>query len=187
MAEGRLRKIALKWMPKPKRARGRPKKNWMERIRKAMNERNLNESQWEDRKQWSLGVGQRRTMFWNRHTYILLRQAASGFSSAAVCLATLCSSVVVRFAAESHSRGFCIERFYVLVGWSISDRPSPVVPSYILLLHHLLPWNHHSPLYFSTTRFLPLNVGQNLVSAGVLMIPRDFILPSLDQHLLRLI
>jgi len=29
----------------------------------AMNERNLNESQWEDRKQWSLGVGQRRNPF----------------------------------------------------------------------------------------------------------------------------
>ena len=60
MAEGRLPKIALKWMPKQKRARGRPKKNWMEGIRKAMNERNLNEGQWEDRKQWSLGVGHRR-------------------------------------------------------------------------------------------------------------------------------
>ena len=32
-------------------------------IRKATNERNLNEGQWEDRKQGSLGVGQRRTMF----------------------------------------------------------------------------------------------------------------------------
>jgi hypothetical protein len=41
MEEGRLPKIALKWMPKQKRARGRPKKNWMEGIRKAMNERNL--------------------------------------------------------------------------------------------------------------------------------------------------
>jgi len=30
----------------------------MEGIRKAMNERNLNEDQWEDRKQWSLGVRQ---------------------------------------------------------------------------------------------------------------------------------
>jgi hypothetical protein len=30
----------------------------MEGIKKAMNERNLNEGQWEDRKQWSLGVGQ---------------------------------------------------------------------------------------------------------------------------------
>ena len=29
----------------------RPKKNWMESIRKAMNERNLNEGQWKDRKQ----------------------------------------------------------------------------------------------------------------------------------------
>jgi hypothetical protein len=37
--------------------------NWMEGIRKAMNERNLNEGQWEDRKQWSLGVGQRRKTF----------------------------------------------------------------------------------------------------------------------------
>jgi hypothetical protein len=39
MAEGRLPKTALKWMPKQKRARGRPKKNWMEGIRKAMSEK----------------------------------------------------------------------------------------------------------------------------------------------------
>jgi len=63
MVEGRLPKIALKWMPEQKRAGGRPRKNWMESIRKAMNERNLNEGQWEDRKQWSLGVGQRRKTF----------------------------------------------------------------------------------------------------------------------------
>jgi hypothetical protein len=63
MVEGRLPKIALKWMPKQKRARGRPKKNWMEGIRKTMNEKNLNEDQWEDRKQWSLGVGKRRKAF----------------------------------------------------------------------------------------------------------------------------
>jgi len=50
-------------MSKQKRARGRPKKNWMEGIRKAMNERNLNEGEWEDRKQWSLGVEQRRKTF----------------------------------------------------------------------------------------------------------------------------
>jgi hypothetical protein len=41
MAEERLPGIALWWIPKQKRARGRPKKNWMEEIRKAMNERNL--------------------------------------------------------------------------------------------------------------------------------------------------
>ena len=35
----------------------------MEGIRKAMNERNLNEGQWEDRKQWSLGVRQRKKRF----------------------------------------------------------------------------------------------------------------------------
>jgi len=63
MAEERLPKIALKGMPKQKRARGRPKKNWMEGIKKAMNERNLSEGQWEDRKQWSLDVGQRRKTF----------------------------------------------------------------------------------------------------------------------------
>jgi hypothetical protein len=39
------------------------KKNGMEGRRKAMNERNLNEGQWKDRKQWSLDVGQRRTTF----------------------------------------------------------------------------------------------------------------------------
>jgi hypothetical protein len=38
-------------MPIQKRARGRPKKNWKEEIKKAMNERNLNEGQWVDRKQ----------------------------------------------------------------------------------------------------------------------------------------
>ena len=63
MAEERLPKIALQWMPKQETARGRPKKNWMQGIRKAMNERNLNEGQWEVRKQWSLGVGQHRKTF----------------------------------------------------------------------------------------------------------------------------
>jgi hypothetical protein len=45
MAEGRLPKRELKWMPKQKRARGRPKTIWMEGIKKAMNERNLSEGQ----------------------------------------------------------------------------------------------------------------------------------------------
>jgi hypothetical protein len=59
-------------MPKQKRARGRPKKNWMEGLRKAMNERNLQEGQWEDRRQWSLGVGQRDETFLNRLLYIYI-------------------------------------------------------------------------------------------------------------------
>jgi hypothetical protein len=66
MAEGRLPKIALKWMPKRKRAGGRPKKNWMEGMKKAMNERNISEGQWN---KWSLGVGQCRETFGNRYTY----------------------------------------------------------------------------------------------------------------------
>jgi hypothetical protein len=54
------------------------KRNWMEGIRKAMNERNLNEGQWEyRRKQWSLGVGQRRKAFWNRYMYMEIIAACS--------------------------------------------------------------------------------------------------------------
>jgi hypothetical protein len=56
MAEERLPRIALRWIPEQRRARGRPNKNWMEGILKAMNERNLLEGQWEDMKQWILGV-----------------------------------------------------------------------------------------------------------------------------------
>jgi len=35
----------------------------MEGVRKAMNERDLSEGQWEDRKQWSLCVGKGRKAF----------------------------------------------------------------------------------------------------------------------------
>ena len=70
MAEGRLHRKALKWMPKQKRALGRPKKNCKEGIKKAMNEGNLNKGQWEDRKQWILVVGQRRkTIETDIHTF----------------------------------------------------------------------------------------------------------------------
>jgi hypothetical protein len=57
-AKGRLPKIAMKWVPKRRKARKRPKKNWMEGLKKAMNGRNLKEGQWEDREQWIIGVGQ---------------------------------------------------------------------------------------------------------------------------------
>jgi len=63
VVDGRLPKISWNWLPKQMRARRRPKVNLIEGIRKAMNERNLSEGQWEDRKQWSLGVGQRRKAF----------------------------------------------------------------------------------------------------------------------------
>ena len=48
---------------KERRARGIPKKTWMDVIKKTMHESSLSEGQWEDRKQWSLGVGQRRKTF----------------------------------------------------------------------------------------------------------------------------
>ena len=62
-------------------ARGRPKKNWMEGIKKVMNERNLNEGQWEDRKQWSLGVGQGRKTFWTRYIHIYIHLTTLFFKS----------------------------------------------------------------------------------------------------------
>jgi hypothetical protein len=42
-----------------KESKIKTEENWMEGIRKAMSERNLNEGQWEKGKQWSLDVGQR--------------------------------------------------------------------------------------------------------------------------------
>jgi hypothetical protein len=42
--EGRLPKTALKWMLREKRAQGRPKKNWMEGIKKTINKRNLSKA-----------------------------------------------------------------------------------------------------------------------------------------------
>jgi hypothetical protein len=46
----------------------------MEGIRKAMNERNLKEGQWEGRKQLSLGVGKRRkTHIYTPRTLMVLR------------------------------------------------------------------------------------------------------------------
>jgi len=62
MADERLPRIALKCMLKQESTR-KTEEKLDGGIKKAMNERNLNEGQWEDRKQWSLGVGQRRKMF----------------------------------------------------------------------------------------------------------------------------
>jgi len=51
----------------------------MESIRKAMNERNLKEGQWEERKQWSLGVGQRKKSFeTDIYIYIYRKQWSLG-------------------------------------------------------------------------------------------------------------
>jgi hypothetical protein len=74
-------------MPKQKRAWGRPKKNWMEELKKAMNGRNLKEGQWEDRKQWSLCVGQRRKTFQNRRWWLWYSRLLGCYTFFLDCLA----------------------------------------------------------------------------------------------------
>jgi hypothetical protein len=51
---------------KTKKSTGKTEEELDGRIKMAMNGRNLKEGQWEDREQWSLGVGQRRKTFQNR-------------------------------------------------------------------------------------------------------------------------
>lgn len=63
MEERRLPKIAMNWVPPNRRKRGRPKKTWIEGIRKAMSTRDLREEQWNNRIEWKLGIGQRRKTF----------------------------------------------------------------------------------------------------------------------------
>jgi hypothetical protein len=64
-SENGRRKItqnSIKVVAETKESTRKTEENGMKVIREAMNERNLNEGQWEDRNQWSLGVGQRRKM-----------------------------------------------------------------------------------------------------------------------------
>jgi hypothetical protein len=60
-------------------------------IRKAMYERNLNEGQWEDRKQLSLGVGQRKKIFeTDLYIYIYIKEM-------------LCNQLVLKFILSCSS------------------------------------------------------------------------------------
>jgi hypothetical protein len=52
MEEGRLPKEVMKWRPKGRRKRGRPKLTWAEGIRKLMGEKGLMEEDWNDRSKW---------------------------------------------------------------------------------------------------------------------------------------
>ncbi|KAJ3662828.1 hypothetical protein Zmor_007153 [Zophobas morio] len=63
MDNNRLPKQTINWIPQYKKKRGRPKKIWMEGIRKSMSLRNLHDGQCEDRRQWRLDIGQRRRTF----------------------------------------------------------------------------------------------------------------------------
>ena len=53
-----IAKDSTKVGAKTKESMRNTEENRREGIKKDMNERNLKEGQWEDRKQWSLGVGQ---------------------------------------------------------------------------------------------------------------------------------
>jgi hypothetical protein len=55
---------------KTKESTRNTEENWREGIQKAMNERNLKEGQWEDRQQWSPGVGQRKKFMKSIYIYI---------------------------------------------------------------------------------------------------------------------
>lgn len=63
MPASRLPKQILEWQPMGRRKRGRPKIEWQKTIHKAMSEKNLTADDWEDRRRWRLGVGQRRKTF----------------------------------------------------------------------------------------------------------------------------
>ena len=57
MAEERLPKRALKWMPKQKTARLKTEEKLDGRNKEGHERKKPNDGQWEDRKQWSVGVG----------------------------------------------------------------------------------------------------------------------------------
>lgn len=63
MNDERLPKQCLEWQPPEHRKRGRPKVNWTTGIRKAMSARDLRDDLWQNRKEWNLGIGQRRKTF----------------------------------------------------------------------------------------------------------------------------
>ena len=63
MPDERLPKQVWDWVPKERRKKGRPRKSWMEGVRKAMSARNLTDQQWGNRDEWKLGTGQRRSTF----------------------------------------------------------------------------------------------------------------------------
>lgn len=60
MSTERLPKQILQWTPTGRRRRGRPRKSWREGIDKEMEERGLEEGQWNSRSEWRLGIGRRR-------------------------------------------------------------------------------------------------------------------------------
>jgi hypothetical protein len=59
MQDERLPKLIMKWIPRERRKRGRPRKTWMEGVRAVMKTRRLEADQWLNRKERCLGSGRR--------------------------------------------------------------------------------------------------------------------------------
>jgi IS5 family transposase len=51
MAEERLPKLIMEWIPRERRKRGRPRKTWMEGVQAAMTTGNLEPDQWRNRQE----------------------------------------------------------------------------------------------------------------------------------------
>jgi len=66
MAEERIPKLIVDWIPQERRKRGRPSKMWMEGVLAAMTTRNLEPDQWRNREERRLVSGRRRQLFKNR-------------------------------------------------------------------------------------------------------------------------
>jgi hypothetical protein len=49
MPEERIPKLIMKWIPRERRKRGRPRKMWMEIVQAAMTTRNFEPDQWSNR------------------------------------------------------------------------------------------------------------------------------------------
>jgi hypothetical protein len=60
--EERLPQLIIEWIPGERRKRGRPRKTWMEGVRRAMKTRHLEADQWLNRKEWCLGSGRQRQL-----------------------------------------------------------------------------------------------------------------------------
>ncbi|KAF2881456.1 hypothetical protein ILUMI_24742 [Ignelater luminosus] len=58
MEEQKIPKQVLNWIPPVRRKKERPKKTWIEGIRKSMSKKNLTDNKW-NRQEWKLGIGQR--------------------------------------------------------------------------------------------------------------------------------
>jgi hypothetical protein len=54
-----IAKYLVTWKPEGRTKRGRPRRTWKDGIYTAMSERGLRMGEWNNRRQWSMGVGRR--------------------------------------------------------------------------------------------------------------------------------